>query len=600
MRGGEHPRTPPHTVFQLEQMDTTMSEYDLVIRGGTVADGTGADLFEGDVAVRGGKIVATGAVSGSGREEIDARGKLVTPGFVDIHTHYDAQVAWDTQFSPSTNHGVTSVLMGNCGVGFAPCRPDMREQMIDVMEGVEDIPGIVMAEGLPWNWESFPEYMDAIEQRHMDADFAVAVPHIPVRVHVMGQRAIEREPATGTDMQAMGAIVREGLEAGAFGFSTTRVIGHRTASGDQLPVTTASEDELLTIAMAMKPFGRHLFMSASEFDTGNGFSSEFRMLSRVAEASGQTVTFPLLQYNEAPDRWREIADACAASRAQGIDIYGQVVGRPVGVLFGHQLSLSPFRGCPTYEAIEHLPIAARAREMRKPEVKAAILSEMGLPLDPKTYPAFMREVSQCYAMGENPDYAPPESARFDIIAAQRGCSVHEVAYDALLEEDGQAILYFPARNYTHYNLDVVHHMLRREDTVLGLGDGGAHVGAICDGSMQTFLLTYWTRDRVGERLSIPEAVRLMTGHTAHVGGFGDRGIIAPGYKADLNVIDYDRLRLAPPRASFDLPAGGRRLTQGASGYAATILSGVVTARDDTPTGALPGRLVRGRRSAPVA
>jgi N-acyl-D-aspartate/D-glutamate deacylase len=579
-------------------MDTMMNEYDLVIRGGTVADGSGADLWEGDVGVSDGRIVATGKLSGSGREEIDARGKLVTPGFVDIHTHYDAQVTWDTQFSPSTNHGVTSVIMGNCGVGFAPCRPEMREQMIDVMEGVEDIPGIVMTEGLPWNWETFPDYLDAIEQRHMDADFAVAVPHIPVRVHVMGQRAIEREPATGADMQAMAALVREGLEAGAFGFSTTRVIGHRTASGEQLPVTTASEDELMTIAMAMRPFGKHLFMSASEFDTANGFSSEFGMLARIAEASGQTVTFPLLQYNEAPDRWREIADACAGKRAGGVDIYGQVVGRPVGVLYGLQLTLNPFRGCPTYDAIEHLPVAQRAAEMRKSDVRAAILSEMSIPLDPKKYPPFMRDISLCYAMGEDPDYCPPESARFDNVAAQRGCSVEEVAYDALLEQDGQAILYFPARNYTYYNFDVVNEMLRREDTVLGLGDGGAHAGAICDGSMQTYLLTHWTRDRVGERLSIPEAVRLMTSHTAGVGGFGDRGLIAPRFKADLNIIDYENLRLAAPRASFDLPAGGRRLTQAASGYAATIVSGVVTAREDRPTGALPGRLVRGRRSAP--
>lgn len=575
-----------------------MSDYDLVIRGGTVADGTGAGLWDGDVAIANGHIVATGAVPGSGREEIDARGKLVTPGFVDIHTHYDAQVTWDTQFSPSTNHGVTTVLMGNCGVGFAPCRPEMRAQMIDVMEGVEDIPGIVMAKGLPWNWETFPEYMDAIAQRQMDADFAVAVPHIPVRVHAMGQRAIAREPATPADMQTMAALVSDGVAAGAFGFSTTRVVGHRTASGEQLPVTTASEDELMAIALAMKPHGQHLFMSASEFDTANGFSSEFRMLARIAEASGHTVTFPLLQYNEAPDRWQEIAEACAAERERGLDIYGQIVGRPVGVLYGLQLSLNPFRGCPSYDRIEHLPVANRAAEMRKSEVRAAILAEMELPLDPVKYPAFMRDIARCYAMGGTPDYAPPERERFDNLARERGCTVAEVAYDALLEDDGQAILYFPARNFTRYNLEVVHDMLTREETVLGLGDGGAHVGAICDGSMQTFVLTYWTRDRRGERLPIEEAVRRMTRHTAQVGGFGDRGLILPRFKADLNVIDYDKLSLAAPRASFDLPAGGRRLTQTASGYAATVVSGLVTARDDRPTGALPGRLVRGRRSSP--
>jgi N-acyl-D-amino-acid deacylase len=579
-------------------LDVEMSQYDLVVRGGMIADGTGAPLRPGDVAIKDGIIVALGTVEGSGTEEIDAVGKLVTPGYVDIHTHYDAQVTWDTHFSPSTNHGVTTVLLGNCGVGFAPCRPDQREAMIDVMEGVEDIPGIVMAEGLPWNWETFPDYLDAIEQRPMDADFAVAVPHIPIRVYVMGQRALDREPANSADMKAMADLVTEGLEAGAFGFSTTRVIGHRTASGEQLPVTTASEDELMTIGLAMKKFGKSLFMSASEFDTANGFSAEFRLLARVAETSGQTVTFPLLQYNEAPDRWREIADEAAAERRKSVDIYGQVVGRPVGVLYGLQLSLHPFLGCPTYEAIAHLPLPERAAEMRKPAVRAAILAETALPLDPK-YPPFVRQIELCYAMGEVPTYSPAEQDRFDTLATARGVSVFEVAYDVILADDGQGILYFPARNFTAYNLDVVHDMLGREETVLGLGDGGAHVGAICDGSMQTFMLSYWTRDRDGAKLSIEDAVRMMTSHTAEIGGFRDRGRIALGYKGDLNVIDYEKLALSPPRAVFDLPAGGRRLTQDARGYVATIVSGVVTARNDQPTGALPGRLVRGQRSAPT-
>jgi N-acyl-D-amino-acid deacylase len=569
-----------------------MAQYDLVIRGGTVADGTGGDLFESDIAIADGCIAAMGKLAGSGAEEIDARGQLVTPGFVDIHTHYDAQVTWDSHFSPSTNHGVTSLLMGNCGVGFAPCKPDMREQMIDVMEGVEDIPGIVMAEGLPWNWITFPDYLDALEHRRMDADFGVAVPHIPVRVWVMGQRAIKREPSTPRDMQRMAQIVAEGMAAGAFGFSTTRVIGHRTAGGEQLPVTTASEDELMAIALAMRPYGKSLFMSASEFDTANGFSSEFRLLERVARESGHTVTFPLLQYDEAPDRWLEIANACAASRAQGVDMLGQVVGRPVGVLMGLQLTLHPFRGCPSYDAIDALPLPQRVAAMRMPETRAAILSEYGGKLDHTQYPAFMRYIHLCYPMGAEPDYSPPESRRLDNLAATQGVSLPELAYDLLLEEEGQAILYFPARNFTRFNLDVVRDMLTRQDTVLGLGDGGAHCGAICDGSMQTYLLTYWARDRVGEKLSIPHVVHRMTGHTAGVMGLRDRGILAPGMKADINVIDHDRLKLHPPRASFDLPAGGRRLTQAAQGYTATILSGTITHREDRPTGALPGRLLR--------
>jgi N-acyl-D-amino-acid deacylase len=568
-----------------------VADFDLVIRGGTVTDGTGAELHEADVAVVDGKIAQVGNVLGSGADEIDAHGLLVTPGFVDLHTHYDAQVTWDSRFSPSTNHGVTSVLLGNCGVGFAPCRPDQREVMIDVMEGVEEIPGIVMAEGLPWNWTSFPDYLDALEARQMDADFAVAVPHIPVRVYVMGQRGIDREPATSQDMAAMATIVGEGMAAGAFGFSTTRVIGHRTAGGEQLPVTTASEDELMAIALAMKPHGKALFMTASEFDTANGYSSEFRLLERIAKASGHTVTFPLLQYNEAPKRWLEIAEACAAARKGGADILGQVVARPVGVLLGLQLTLHPFRGCPAYDEIDHLPLAERVREMHRPERRAAILADFKQPRDLR-YSAFMRDIHLFYPMGSDPDYSPPEAQRFEAIAERSGKSLAECAYDTLLEQDGEAILYLPARNYTDFTLDTVEAMLRREDTVLGLGDGGAHVGAICDGSMPTFLLSYWTKNG---KFSIPQAVAMMTGHTARVAGFGDRGIIAPGMKADLNVIDYDKLRLRAPKAVYDLPAGGRRLEQEAIGYRATIVSGVTVARDDQPTGALPGRLVRGRR-----
>jgi len=574
-----------------------MTDYDLIIRKGTIADGTGGGLREGDIAVSDGRIVAVGRVDGSAREEIDATGKLVTPGFVDIHTHYDAQVTWDTRFSPSTNHGVTSVLMGNCGVGFAPCRPEQRAQMIDTMEGVEDIPNIVMAEGLPWNWETFPDYLDAIEARPMDADFAVAIPHIPVRVWVMGQRAIDREPSTSDDIRQMAALVAEGVKAGAFGFSTTRVIGHRDAHGGQLPVTTASEDELLAMALAMKPFGKQLFMSSSEFDTSNGFSSEFNLLARIAQISGHTVTFPLLQYDERPEQWHELAEACAAVRAQGVDMLGQVVARPVGVLFGLELKLNPFQGCPTYDRIADLPLAERVATMRRDETRAAILAEYEHPLDP-ALPGMIRLIERAYAMGDNPVYDPGEADRFDHLAKQRGCSVADIAYDTLLSDEGRGIIYFPARNYTYFNFDVVERMLGRDDTILGLGDGGAHVGAICDGSMQTYMLSYWTRDRAGTKLPVEQAVRLMTGDTARVGGFGDRGVIAPGYKADINVIDYDGLRLGPPRVNFDLPAGGRRLYQAARGYDATIVSGVITARHDTPTGALPGRLVRGRRAAP--
>ncbi|WP_404481921.1 amidohydrolase family protein [Novosphingobium sp. BL-52-GroH] len=567
-----------------------MADFDLVVRGGTVADGTGGDLYEADVGVVGDRIIQVGRGIAAGREEIDARGRLVTPGFVDIHTHFDGQVTWDHQFAPSTGHGVTTLLMGNCGVGFAPCRADQRDAMIDVMEGVEDIPGIVMREGLPWNWESFPDYLDALDKRRMDADFATQVPHIPVRVFVMGQRAIDREPARAEDMRQMAEIVREGMAAGAFGFSTSRVIGHRTANGAQLPVTTASEDELTTIALAMRDVGNGLFMSASEFDTGNGFSSEFRMLERIAQLSRQTVFFPLLQYNEAPDRWLEIAEACAQARAGGADIYGQVTSRPVGVLMGLELSLHPFMGCPAYQAIALLPLADRVAAMRTPQVRARILAETPDMTDPIL--AFTRNFHLFYAMGNPPEYSPTEHRRFDRIAERLGTTAAAVAYDVMLADNGRGIIYFPARNFTACNLDTVFAMLRREDTVLGLGDGGAHLGAICDGSLQTYMLSYWTRDRQGDKLSIAEAVHAISGRTADVAGFTGRGYLKPGYKADLNVIDYDNLRLEPPRAVHDLPAGGRRLTQDAIGYDATILSGRTTYRHGTFTGALPGRLLR--------
>lgn len=575
-----------------------MARFDLVIRGGTLADGSGAPLFEADIGVQAGRIAAIGPRLAAGAEEIDARDRLVTPGFVDLHTHYDGQATWDQHFAPSTNHGVTTVLMGNCGVGFAPCRPAEREKMIDVMEGVEEIPGIVMAEGLPWNWETFPEFLDALSKRQLDADFGVAVPHIPVRVYVMGERAIRREPARSDDIRQMAALVREGMEAGAFGFSTSRVIGHRTAGGEQLPVTTASEDELLAIALAMRSVGKGLFMSASEFDTANGYSAEFRMLQRIAEHSGQTVTFPLLQYNEAPGRWREIADACAAARRGGADMYGQVVGRPVGVLLGLELSRHPFLGCPTYEALASLPLAARVAAMRNDATREAILAEVELP-PPTPMAAFTRQFHLFYPLGAVPDYTPPASDRLDEIARRRGISPAEVAYEALLAHDGHGILYFPARNYSEYHLDAVYEMLQREDTVLGLGDGGAHVGSICDASMQTYLLSYWTRDRVGPKLDIPQAVHAMTGRTATIAGFRDRGLLRTGYKADLNVIDYGRLGLHAPHPTYDLPAGGRRLSQTAEGYVATIVSGSVTFREGRPTGALPGRLVRGAQPTPA-
>ena len=576
-----------------------MAEFDIVIRGGSIADGEGGALFTADVAIKGGVIAEIGTVAGKGAEEIDARGKLVTPGFVDIHTHYDGQVTWDNHLSPSSGHGVTSLLMGNCGVGFAPCRPDQRETMIDVMEGVEDIPGIVMAEGLPWSWETFPEYMDTLETRRMDVDFGAQVPHIPIRVYVMGKRGVAREPAKPADIARMAELVKEGIEVGALGFTTSRSVGHRTASGDVVPSTTAAEDELLGIGLALKELGRGLIHAATDFDTSNGLSSEFMLLKRVAAATGRPFFFPLLEYPDAPDRWRWLLQETQKANAEGISMYGQVVGRPVGVLYGLELSSNPFSGCPSYKAIAHLPLAERVAEMRKPEVRARILSEEPYLEDERVL-NMSRSITEMYPMGNPPNYSPDEKDRFDNKAKTLGLDdPFEVAYDALLEDDGHAIIYQPARNFTYYNLDVVREMLTSEGTVLGLGDGGAHLGRICDGSMQTFMLAYWTRDRKGEKLDLSWTIKKMTSEPADLIGWRDRGRIRRGYKADINVIDYDKLTLHPPHAVYDLPAGGCRLQQKADGYVATILSGVVTFRDGVPTGELPGRLVRGEQPAPA-
>ncbi len=576
-----------------------MSIYDLVIRGGMVVDGTGTKPFVADVAISGGKIAAVGKVTEAGREEIDARGLLVTPGFVDIHTHFDAQVMWDKHLTPSSGHGVTTLLMGNCGVGFAPCKPEDRPIMVDTMEGVEDIPAAVLNEGLPWNWSTFPEFMDALETRRVDVDFATMVPHAPVRVYVMGERGVRREPATPTDIRQMAALVKEGVEAGALGFTTSRALGHRARSGDVVCCTTASEEELVGMALALKEAGTGQFMTASEFDMSSGYSPEFAMLRRIAEVSGRPVHFPLLQANDFPHRWREIADMAADARKNGAMMYGQVVSRPVGVLYGLQMTSHPFSDCPSYRAIADKPLAARVAAMRDPAMKAKLLKED--PLHPTLRTVMMsRQVQLLFRMGEPPNYAPPLEQRIDKIAEREGRTPLDVAYDILLENEGHGVIYHPARNYAFNNLDTVLEMLKRPEGIIGLGDGGAHLGRICDSSMPTFLLAYWARDREGEKLPVETVVKKLTSDNARNLGFLDRGVLKPGYKADLNVIDHARLTLHAPHATHDLPTGGMRLSQHADGYVATILSGEVTFREGKWTGKLPGKLVRGPQAAPAA
>lgn len=577
-----------------------MNQYDMVIRGGRIADGTGAPLFSGDIAITDGIIQAVGAVAGTGRDEIDATDMLITPGFVDIHSHFDGQVTWDTRLTPSSGHGVTTVLMGNCGVGFAPCRPDQRDAMINVMEGIEDIPGIVMAEGIPWKWESFPEFMDFLDTRTMDVDFAVQVPHIPVRVYVMGQRAIDLEYANADDIAQMSDIVREGLRAGAIGFTSSRAQGHRTASGEVPPSTLAGEDELIAIAQVLREEGTGMFCAATDFFLDDqGKSAEFELLYTVAKASGRPVMFPLLQHNEEPDRWKRIADATRAAREEGLEMFGQVVGRPVGVLYGLECSSHPFTGCPSYQALRDLPLADQVAAMRDPAMKAKLLSEEP-HMDDERVLKMARSFHEMFRMNKVPNYSPALEDRIDMMAERLGVSPAEVAYDIMLEDDGHSVIYHPARNFAGNNLDDVRDMVTRSETMMGLADGGAHLGRICDASMPTFMLTYWTRDRAHDRIDLPFMIRRMTLDTATVAGLNDRGVLKPGYKADLNIIDYDALTLFAPHATFDLPAGGRRLSQFAAGYKATIVSGTVTYRNGEATDALPGRLIRGHQKAPVA
>ncbi|MDP1749873.1 MAG: amidohydrolase family protein [Reyranella sp.] len=571
--------------------------FDLVIRNGTVLDGTGAEPREADVAVLDGRIAAVGRIAGTGREEIDAKGLAVTPGFVDIHTHYDGQVTWDERFSPSSGHGVTTVLMGNCGVGFAPCRPQDRDTLIKVMEGVEDIPEIVMRAGVPWNWQSFPDYLDALQARRCDIDFATQVPHAPVRVFVMGQRGVEREPATAEDMAAMSALVEEGVNAGALGFSTSRSLFHRTSEGALTPTITAAEEELTAIARGLRRAGKGVIQLLDDFaDTTTEGSTEFGMLRRLVEASGRPLSFTLLDISIYPNRWQTLLGEVGRANRDGLPIRGQVAARPVALLYGLELSFHPFSTCPGYREVEGLALPEKLARLRDPALRARLLGEQPAYRNPQML-AFMRSVANMFVLGDPPDYTPPADQRLDARAARLGVSPLELAYDLLVQGDGRTILFHPGANYTDCSDANMAAMLRDPTTVIALGDGGAHYGLICDASYTTHALTYWMRDRRGERLPLAWTVQQLTDAPARAVGLGDRGRLAPGYKADLNVIDLDRLRVSAPHPVHNLPGGGRRLEQKAEGYRATVVGGEVTYRDGEFTGALPGRLVRGARSA---
>ncbi len=568
--------------------------HDLVIRHGTVIDGTGGDPIEADVAVSNGRIAAVGKNLSAGKEEIDARGKIVTPGFIDPHSHYDAQATWSSRITPSSWNGVTTTLIGNCGVGFAPCKPDQRDMLVKLMEGVEDIPEVVLTEGLPWNWQSFPEYLDALESRPFDLDVATQVPHAALRVFVMGQRGLAREPATQADSDRMAQLAAEGIQAGALGFSTSRTINHKTKRGELIPTLQAEEAELTTIGNALKTIDAGWLQVISDFDDPE---AEFAMLRRITAASGRKMAITILQRDAKPEEWRRITAWIAEANTAGVGMLGQVLTRATGILLGLEISQNPFFGRPSYTALAGLPLADRVAAMRDPETRKRILSET---IADRTLERRVSQWNRIFPLSDPPNYEPSADQSIAAIALRQGRDPADLAYDMLLENDGKTILYRPLSNYTEGNLNTVHDMLTHPATIVGLGDGGAHVGMLCDSSALTTMLTHWTRDRaVGPRFTLPWAIRRVTLDSAAAIGLHDRGVLKPGYKADLNVIDYDRLALHTPRVVYDLPSGGRRVIQTASGYEATIVSGVPVYREGEATGALPGRLVRGAKAAPV-
>jgi N-acyl-D-aspartate/D-glutamate deacylase len=571
--------------------------FELVIRNGLIVDGSGGEPFAGDVAIRGGRIVEVGKVSARGEEEIDAAGCIVTPGFVDIHTHYDGHVTWENHIRPSGNHGVTTVVTGNCGVGFAPCRPADRSALLTLMEGIEDIPEPVMSAGLPWNWQSFPEFLDAVDARRFDIDVAMQLPHAPLRVFVMGERGIEREAATADDIAAMAKLASEAVRAGAIGFSTTRAINHKFSDGRPSPVYTAAEDELTGIAMGLAEAGAGVIQLITDFDD---HEQEFDMLERIAEKSRRPLSVSVIQRASAPQRYADTLGRIARANSRGLELRGQVCCRPTGGLFGLTLRGHAFSYCPSYQRIEDLPLAERVKAIRDPQMRAALLAEFPTVDESDMRSRAVVMLDRQYELTEaEPDYEPRVSNSVQAVAERLGVPSPEYMYDRLIADDGRTVFYHPSSGWAENSVDAIAAMMVHPFAVHGLGDGGAHCGQICDASQQTYMLTRWAKGRHGRSLPLERVVRMITRDTAEAVGLKDRGLLRPGCKADVNVIDLDRLTLYRPEMVYDLPSGGGRLFQRAAGYRATILSGEVTQFDGEPTGRLPGRLVRGQQAAPA-
>jgi N-acyl-D-aspartate/D-glutamate deacylase len=571
--------------------------HDLVIRNGSVVDGTGGPARApgtADIAVDGESITGVGQVVGKGRREIDAHGLLVTPGFVDIHTHYDGQVTWDPEVTPTSWHGVTTIVMGNCGVGFAPARPGKRDWLIQLMEGVEDIPGTALAEGMTWNWETFPEYLDELDRMRRVLDVSALVPHGAVRAYVMGDRGGANAEATPDEIDRMADLVREAIEAGAAGFSTTRTILHRAKDGELAAGTLASADELIGIGRALGEAGAGVFELASDmFDP----EAEFAWMATVARESGRPVTFNCLQDDIRPEHWRRLIELADEATATGARIVPQVAGRPACLLLGWDSTAHPFLFHRTWQEIAGLPREERLARLRTAEVRDAMLAEkpelVGIA-------AFLTSsYHKLFPLGDPPEYEPSPDESLQAVAARQGTTPEAVAYDHLCGQDGRGLLYLPLLGYAHGDFGALREMLVHPGTVLGLGDGGAHCGLLCDASLPSYMLSHWARDRSrGERLGLEQAVHMQTRGTAALYGFDDRGVLAPGYLADINVIDLDALAIEAPEMVYDLPAGGRRMIQRARGYSATVKRGAVVREDDEATGERPGRLLRGPQPRP--
>ncbi len=580
--------------------------HDLVIRGGRVVDGTGAPARSADVAIDAGRISEVGRVFGAARRTLHADGLLVTPGFVDVHTHYDAQATWDPYLTPSCWHGVTTAVAGNCGVGFAPAAPDRHQWLIGLMEGVEDIPGAALSEGIRWDWESFPEYLDALERAPHALDVGAQVPHGAVRAYVMGERGARNEAASAEDIAGMARIVEEGLRAGALGFSSSRTMGHKAVDGEPVPGTFAREDELFGIGRALAQAGRGIFELApagaggdSGMDGAEAILEEMGWATRLSAAIRRPLSFVMLQYPSRPDIWREVFRRADEAAAQGAEIFPQVAGRPFGILAGHQTVANPFLGQPSYDALVGLPLPERAARLRDPEIRRRILSEsVGRRLN-----FFLSEkaFANVFPLGEPPDYEPEAVQSVAALARRVGRPVLEVVYDLMLRDDARELLLFPYMNYCAGNLEPQREMMLHPRAILGLGDGGAHCGLICDASIPTFMLVHWVRDRRrGEKLPLEFVIEKLTRGTARLYGLLDRGVLAPGYRADVNLIDFERLALRRPQMAHDLPGGARRLLQRADGYVATLVAGEPILEQGAATGVLPGRLIRGAQPAPRA